>query len=70
MRKDSDPHQWIHSLNTGQARRHLADRGLSTQGILPVLRVRLLRYERSVSREDEEDEDTMSLEEVRTLGTY
>jgi len=62
MRKDSDPHQWIHNLNIGQARRHLADRGLSVQGILPVLRARL-RYERNVNGESEEDEDAMSLEE-------
>jgi len=62
MRKDSDPHQWINNLNIGLARRHLTDRGLCVQGILPVLRARLLRYERKVNGEGEEDEDAMSLE--------
>jgi len=50
MREDSDPHLWIHDLTIEQARQHLADRGLSLQGIVPVLRARLLRYEKAVQR--------------------
>jgi len=50
MREDSNPHTWINDLTLEQARQHLADRGLSLQGIVPVLRARLLRYEQAVRR--------------------
>jgi len=50
MREDSNPHTWINDLTLEQARQHLADRGLSLQGIVPVLRARLLRYEQAVVR--------------------
>jgi len=62
MRKDGNPHQWIHSLTEAQARRHLADRNLNTQGIVPVLRARLLQYEEEIAR------GQMSTEEGRTTG--
>lgn len=44
-REDTDLHAWIATLDVGQARQHLADRGQSTQGILPTLRACLLAYE-------------------------
>jgi len=50
MREDSNPHLWINDLTLDQARQHLEDRGLSLQGIVPVLRARLLRYELAVRR--------------------
>jgi len=50
MREDSNPHLWINELTLEQARQHLTDRGLSLQGIVPVLRARLLRYEQAIRR--------------------
>jgi len=50
MREDSNPHLWINELTLEQARQHLADRGLPLQGIVPVLRARLLRHEQAVQR--------------------
>jgi len=50
MREDSNPHLWINDLTLDQARQHLADKGLSLQGIVPVLRARLLRYEQAIQR--------------------
>jgi len=50
MREDSNPHLWINDLTLDQARQHLADRGLSLQGIVPVLRARLLRHEQAIQR--------------------
>jgi len=50
MREDSNPHLWINDLTLDQARQHLEDRGLSLQGIVPVLRARLLRYELAIQR--------------------
>jgi len=45
MREDNNPHLWINELALEQARQYLTDSGLSFQGIAPVLRARLLRFE-------------------------
>lgn len=45
MTEDKDLDAWVGSLGLEQIRSELAARKLSTDGILPILRQRLLRYE-------------------------
>src|SRR5436190_17378439 len=44
---DPDSLKWIKALSIDELRKHLADRSLSTKGILPTLRKRLARFEAS-----------------------
>lgn len=62
MRKDSDPHKWIQHLNLEKALQHLADRNLSSQEMLRVLRARLLRYEEQSLSTAAETPNTMPLD--------
>jgi len=50
MRRDDTRLQWIQGSNE-QLRQHLEDRGLSAQGIVPVLHARLVKFLKTVQGE-------------------
>lgn len=47
MKYDDERLEWIHGLSDKQLRQYLEDRGLSARGIIPVLRVRFVKFKRA-----------------------